>query len=172
MASSFLEIVESGHSRQNTDAILEAIKKTPTRIDELMQLFFSDNLRHCQRAAWPVGFLGEKYPELLEPYMSPMLSNLELPKHDAIVRNTLRTWHFMDIPEEIEGPIFDRCMKYLMDTNQATAIRMFSMVICSNLAMKYPELKEELIPIIEDYAPHGTVGFRSRAKRELIRLRK
>ena len=72
-------ILQTGHSRTITNQILDAIAKNPALIDDLMACFFDANLRICQRAAWPVGDLGEKYPELIIPYLPEMIKNLTHP---------------------------------------------------------------------------------------------
>ena len=169
---SFLEILESGHTKEHAARIINAVLDSPVRLEELMNLFFSDDNMICQRASWSVGLLGSKNPKIFEPYFPKMIEALEFPLHDAIVRNTLRTWKEMEIPEEYEGVVFERCYNYLVDVNQPVAIRVFAMCILSNIAVKYPELIEELIPAIEDHMPYGTAGFKSRGKKELLRLKR
>lgn len=167
----FLATLEAGHSKASTDKIVAEVLANPSRIEDLMACFFHENMRICQRASWAVSILGEKAPELIKSYTATLLENLEHPHHDAIVRNTLRAWQFIDFEEDYEGLIFDRCMDYLNDTKYAVAIRAFAMTVCSNIACKYPPLAEELIPIIELHYPDGSAGYKSRAKRELKRLR-
>lgn len=169
---SFKSILEEGHSKKNTLDILAAIQKDNSKINELMKLFFSSDLRMCQRASWAVGMIGERNKTLLLPYFDKMLHVIKNPMHDAIVRNTLRTWREMDIPEAYEGEVFDICFNYLQDTKTPVAIRMFGMCILSNIAMKYPELKEEIIPVIEEHYEQASPGFKSGAKRELKRMKR
>ena len=113
-----------------------------------------------------------KRQALLLPYVSELLSALENPKHDAIVRNTFRTFQFMDFPEDIEGQVFDVSLSFLMDINNAVAIRVFSMTVCANICMKYPELASEIIPVIEEQLPLGTTGFKNRGMKLVAKLRK
>ena len=115
---SFYSILESGHSREKTDLILTEITKDNTRVAELMDCFFSEEMRICQRASWAVGILGANDGTLLLPYFKRMLENLANPKHDAIVRNTLRTWREMNIPEDYEGDVYEVCFAYLEDINK------------------------------------------------------
>ncbi len=143
----------------------------PSAIEELMDCFFDDEYRVCQYAAWPVGILGEKHPEFIIPYLAKMVSNLDNPKHDAVIRNTIRTLQYVEVPEELEGEVYERCFNYLLSPNYPIAVKVFSMSVLAKIAMKIPELKEELILAIEDYLPHGSKGYQSRAKRVLTMLR-
>ncbi len=168
---SFRDTLKKEHSRAATDIILLEIKKLPERIKELMECFFDAEIRICQRAAWPMGDLGEKYPDLMVPYLPQLIANLKAPKHDAVIRNTVRTWQYMSIPEDYQGEIFEICFYYITDPKIPIAIRAFSMTVCANICKEVPELKEELIMAIEDQLEHGSPGIRSRGTTVIKLLR-
>lgn len=166
----FRNILLSEHSRKATDTILNAIKEDTGRISELMECFFDDNLRLCQRAAWPVGDLGEKYPTLMIPYLPQMIATLRAPKHDAVIRNTVRTWQNMPIPEDYQGEVFDICFNYILDPKIPIAIRAFSMTVCANICKGVPELAAELILAITEQIEFGSPGIRNRGLRIIKEL--
>ena len=168
---SFRTILITEHSRTATDRILSEIADNPNRIDELMACFFDNDLMICQRAAWPVGDLGEKHPELVIPYLHQMIKNLEHPKHGAIIRNTVRTWQSMEIPEEHQGDIYEICFNYIIDPKIPIASRAFSMTVCANICKENPELKDELIIAIEDQLEMGSPGIVSRGRRIIATLK-
>ena len=166
-----LSILKQFHSKETAQAIADSAASDPARLAELMDCFFHEEMRICQRAAWPVGILGKSHTELLYPYLEAMLTNLNTPHHDAVVRNTMRTFQFMTFPEDMEGQVFDVSLSLLMDMGNATGIRVFAMTVCANICMKYPALASELIPVIEEQLPHGSVGFKSRGGKLLSKLR-
>lgn len=165
------EALMAEHSKKQADHIARYVAINPEALDELMECFFADQYRLCQRAAWPVGKLADTNPDLLLPYLPKMLSNLEHPIHDAVIRNTVRILQSITIPEDLIGEVYDICFHYLQDPKYAVAIRVFAMTVLTNIALRFPELKEELIPIIEHHQPYGSAGFQSRARKELKRLR-
>lgn len=169
---SIRDILLTEHSRAITDLILKELSSHPDRIDELMTCFFDADLRICQRAAWPVGDLGEKFPALIIPYLHAMIQNLSNPKHDAIIRNTVRTWQFMKIPEPYQGEIFEICFNYIIDPKIPIASRAFSMTVCANICKEIPELKDELILAIEDQMENGSAGIVSRGRKIIKELQK
>ncbi len=172
MASlAFRELLGIRNSKEIVLQIIEEIKENPGRMQELMDCFFDEDLRLCQRAAWPVGMITDHAPGLIIPYLEKMLINLETPHHDAIVRNTFRTLQNINIPEDIEGLAFEKAFNYLLDPNNAIGIRVFAMTVCGNIALKYPELKDELVPVIEEQMPHGSAGYISGGKRVLKSLK-
>lgn len=168
MKNQLFHILQNRLNRSENVAIVNAVIDGTYQMADLMECFFSDEVRECQRAAWPVGMISERSPELLVPYLQSMLDNLDVAPHDAVVRNTLRAWQFMDFPEEIESEIYDKCLAYLSDPSYAVAISVFGMTVCANIAMKYPDLKEEVIAAIDYRLPHGSAGMRSRG----MKLRK
>lgn len=168
----FREILSRPQSKDNAKLIVEAIKQKPSKLKELMELFFDKEMRVCQRAAWPLGMIGSKNPELLIPYLPQLIENLKKPHHDAVIRNTFRIWEEMDIPEDYEGQVYDICFEKFTDVKQAIAIRVFAMTVCANIALKYPELIDEIKPVIEEYYPHGSAGFQSRSKKILKKFQK
>ena len=165
------EALMAEHSKKQADLIARFIVQHPASLAELMDCFFADQYRLCQRAAWPVAKLTDTHPELLLPYIPKMLAHLEQPTHDAVVRNTVRILQTIEIPEDLIGETYNKCFQYLQDPKYPAAIRVFAMTVLSNIAMKFPELKEELIPVIEHHLPHGSAGFQNRARKELKRLK-
>jgi len=164
------KIIKSIRNKRDAKSLVHQFASGQRDIDDLMTLFFSDDWVMCQKASWPVTMVADENPDLLLPYIERMLTHLDKPQHDAYIRNTIRTWQEMKIPEEYEGPIYDKCFEYFADPQYAVAIRVFSMTVCTDIAMRHPTLAHEIIPIIEDYWDHGTAAWRSRGKKELKRL--
>lgn len=170
MVNEIESILSDRQSKKMATTIVDIIIQDESRIDELMQCFFSDELRTCQHAAWPVGIIAEKHPTILLPYLPQMVANLDQPKHDAVVRNTLRTFQFMEIPEELQSEVYDRCLEYLSNPKYPIAFTAFSITVCTDIAMQYPELRAEVIAAIDYRMPHGSSGIRARGAKERCRL--
>ncbi len=164
-------ILESGHSKAQAVKISTGVINHQYPLADLMSCFFSKTMRICQRASWPLTFIAEQQPALLVPYLQKMIDHLDHPNHDAVVRNTIRSWQFMEIPEDYIGPIYDKCFNYLAEPQHAVAIRVFSMTTCVNIAERIPELGPELEAVILEHIDHTTAAFRSRGMKELKRLK-
>ena len=170
---SFKELLQGKHSKKNANEIIDRILDDPSKMDDLMDCFLGDDIRVTQRAAWPLGMLGEKAPELFRPF-NPILLELVKKKDssDTVVRNILRTWKEIDFEEDLEGEIFDACFELFINYKKAIAIRVFSMYVCTNICCKYPELAVELIPEIELNYTHDSPAIRSSTRNCLKRLHK
>ncbi|MEZ4776945.1 MAG: hypothetical protein R3D00_27470 [Bacteroidia bacterium] len=160
------------HSKEQMRRVADYIGDDPQRVAEMMNIFFHGESKECQRIAWVVSIVGEKYPQRIVPYLPEMLKNLDNPVHDAVIRCTVRFMETLDIPEPLMGEVADRCYAYLQSPQVPVAIRVFAMTVLYNISNTWPELKPELMLIIETHMPFGTAGFLSRGKKLLHKLRK
>lgn len=164
-------LLDQGHSKVLRNEIIAYVGTSKARMKALMHFFFHDNLRYNQRSSWAVGTIGVNDFSMVEPYLEEMMQAMNDHKHDAIVRNVLRIFEDIDIPELIEGPLCDKCFAYLADPDYAIAIRAFSISVLHRIVKKFPDLQEEFIAILEEHMPYGTAAFKVRTRRVLSDLR-
>lgn len=162
--------LEREHSKTLTLAIVDYVGSDESKFAELMECFLSKNKRLCQRSAWPLGMITDHKLWLLKPYYSELIQALKNPTHDAVLRNIFRAFAMNTIPEEIEGELYEEAWKHVSNPKCATAIRAHSVSVLEKVSYKYPELKEELIPMLREIADHGTIGFKNRAKKIIAKL--
>ena len=158
------------YSKPQAVKISNYIGRDENRFSELMKLFFEDGYRITQRAAWVVSHCSDKYPELIEPYIEPMILNLKNDIPVAVQRNTLRVLQEKEMPESIIGDAADICFKIMETAKEPIAVKVFAMTLLANICKNVPELKNELKILIEDKLPFGSAGFKSRANKILKKL--
>lgn len=170
---SFKERLAQGHSKEITQSIVKEVCNNPKKMDDFMQTFIEGPMRITQRAAWPLGFIAQQKPKLLDPYYPILIRELDNNKnHQAVTRNILRALQFTVIPKKYQGAILDRCFNYLCDSNQPIAIKAFSMTVAYNLSKIYPEITPELRASIQNLLPEGSPGIKSRGNKILKQLNK
>jgi hypothetical protein len=161
------------HSKVMLKKVVEYVGANPTRFKELITIFLQGPYRITQRAAWPLSYCVEQHPTLITPHLGNVLNQLMKPDiHVAVKRNTIRLLQYISIPRHLQGKVADICFTYLSDPKEPIAVRVFSMTVLCHLTKENPELKNELIPLIEDQLPYGSAGFRSRGVKVLRELRK
>jgi hypothetical protein len=83
-----------------------------------------------------------------------MIDLLNKPVHDALKRNTVRIFQYIDVKQKLHPKLIDASFRLIQSKKEAIAVRCFSMVILAKMCQKYPELTKELraaiIPIRED----------------------
>jgi len=159
------DLLDKGHSTALRNEIIDYVGNDKKRMKALMFYFFHENSRYNQRAAWPLGKIGEQRFELIKPYLKQLIDGLSHAKHDAVLRNTLRIFQDIAIPEDLQGDLYDKATAFFIDLKQPAAIRIFSMSVMANIASPFPELRKEVLELINEYMPYATAGYKSRAKR-------
>lgn len=167
-------ILSRDQSKEMRDEIISYVSEDPQRIDDLVEIFLDRNLhwRFNQKAAWPLGILGRKYFHHIEKHAARFIEAMDNPVHIAVLRNIIRIFEDVEIPESIEGQLYERCFDYVTDLKQAVAVRCFSLSVLHKITMKHPDLAHELKELIALTNPHGTAGFKSRSRKILKALEK
>lgn len=160
------------HSKAQAVKISNYIGDDPEKFDELITLFLADEYRVTQRASWVLSHCADQYPKLIEPHLEQLILNLKNQVHVAVKRNTVRVLQDVEIPEELLGETADICFTLMQSGEETIAVKVFAMTVLGNICVKFPELKNELIPLIEDQMPYGSAGFKSRGKKILKNLSK
>jgi hypothetical protein len=160
------------HSKAQCNKIVRYVGKDPNKFSALVKAFLEGPYRVTQRLAWPLSYCVEENAALIHPHLSQILRYVRQPGlHDSVKRNVMRLLQFIDVPMKHQGTVADLCFKFFGDTKESVAIRVFAMTVLANLAKQIPELKNELIPIIEDQLPFGSAAFVSRGQKVLKKLK-
>ena len=159
------EALASEHSIQTTNAIVEYIGTDAARFKELVDIFLGNEYRPTQRSAWPLSYCIQLHPELVKPYLSKFIAQLERDDvHDAVKRNVSRLLQYVEIPEKLKGRVFDLCLKLVDDPNEPAAVRVFAMTVAERIGHNQPELVAELGLIVDKHSDTATTAFRKRAE--------
>ena len=161
------------HSKKQSTMIADYIGGNQDRFDELMHLFFNEEYRITQRAAWVLSHCADKYLFLVQAHLPKMTEYMvKEGVHVSIRRNIVRTLAKIDIPEDLMGLVADACFGFLGNAKETVAVKAFSMEILYQMCQKEPDLAHELIPLIEDNMEHfGTPGILSKGNKILSKLR-
>ncbi|MBX2900722.1 MAG: hypothetical protein KF775_13795 [Cyclobacteriaceae bacterium] len=166
-----LETLALPPTKLQKDKVVKYVGASQHRFDELMRVFIAGPYRITQRAAWPLSYCVQVYPHLLQPHFNTITKTLSAPAlPDALKRNLLRSLQFVKIPAHYQGRIATCCFAFLTGT-EPVAVKVFAMTVLADLAKDNAELKNEIIPLLEDQLPYGSAGFIARAKRVLKQLK-
>lgn len=160
------------HSKRQCDKIVKYIGNDSTKFAHLIEVFLAGSYRITQRAAWPLSCCVEENSRLINPHLNSVLKFVEKPDaSEAVKRNVVRLLQFIEIPKRNQGRVANICFNFFRDKDEAIAVRVFSMTVLANLSKEIPELKNELIPLIEDELPFASAGFISRGRKLLKQLK-
>ena len=148
------------------------IGNAPDRFAVLMDVFFGESYRLTQRAAAVMNCCVETHPGLIVPYLGRLVAYCRGPVPDAVKRNTMRLLQFVEVPEAMEGELADLCFALLDNASEAIATKVYAMTVAQNLCRRHPDLRGELVFLIETQLPYQSAAFRSRGRKVLTALRK
>lgn len=161
------------HSKEHAVKIAAYACMSQKNFKELMQCFVDEEYRVAQRAAWSVSIAARQRPQMIQPHITTLVSQLADKKvHAAVIRNSVRILQEIDIPEALHGEVMNACFAFIETPATPVAIKAFSLSTLYNLSKIYREIKPELKLIIEENIEHETAGYKSRAKKILKSLHK
>ncbi len=167
----FITQLKAETSRRNIDLVVQAVMEHPEEFDNLYQLIYSDIPRIPNIAAWALEKCVEQNPAFLAPYIHEVIDFLPQIRYSGLRRSLTKSLTFCEIPEERLGELLDICLGWLQDPKIKTAVKIYSMQILLDIARKEPDIRFELIPVIESQLDYNTVGFENRGKKTIKALR-
>lgn len=173
MSSPFSHLLSRPNNKDTRNEIIHLVGNNSELFDELINLFINGTSRVSQTLSWAIGVIGEEQPHLITPHHQTLVGLLsDSTKHNAVRRNIVRIYQTCEIPEEIEGKLYELSLSFILENKEAIAVRAFSMKICERIAKRYPELIPELMDSIESVLPGASSGLKNRGKHTLDHLRK
>ena len=164
------KLLEQEHSKKQKDIITSEILKNNIAVSDLIQLIKKNKGIYAQRGAYVLTGIHDANINLLAPHTIDLWKCIQSKSHPSIPRAVYRYLSDIKIPEELEGEIFERNSKAFMNKKTNIAVKAHIMKIMTNLAIKYPQLKNEVIFLINEQLRESSSGYKSRAKKELKRL--
>ena len=94
-----------------------------------------------------------------------------LDHHNSIHRNLGKALLRVEVPDDLQGDLYDICVRHLLSPTIAIAIKAHAMEIATRIAMPYVELRQELIEVLDELMKDGSAGITSRGRRMLKQLK-
>ncbi|MFN0201753.1 MAG: hypothetical protein ACKVTZ_09545 [Bacteroidia bacterium] len=166
------ELLQNKYAKETILTIRDWIGEDAEKFATFMELFLQEDALMMQRAAWVLGHVGQVQPQLLLPYLSVFVQQLQRKDvHDAVKRNILRVLPEIEIPEEYQGELVIIGFDFL-HSNETPAIKTFAMTMLYHICLSQPELMPELKQVIEERLPFESKAFQSRGRKILKGKRK
>ena len=140
------------------------------KFNSLLEIALYDKDPLAWRAAWVLDGGDEKSPGLASGSISMIVHRLPEIESKGTIRSLLRLLCRYEIGEENQGTLIDLCFKYLVSDLYPVAVKVYAMQIIYNHVLIYPELKGELVTIIEDQMGNNSIGFKSRGMRLIKKM--
>jgi hypothetical protein len=148
---------------------------SPKAIKELLKLIMSADPQITMRASWTLQHLSFENPDRIYPHLSELIKFLrKTNQHTGAIRNVIRIFQELDLPEKYCSEIFDLCMSYSKNPAMPHAVRVFAIYTMVNICKKYPDLKYEVELIIRELKsypqPPSFVACFKKVEKELKKI--
>lgn len=168
--------LKAEHSKAQTLKIVNYVCTDKARVKELFDIFLNSEYRINQRAAWPLSYVAVNNPEMIAAYFPKLIQKLKSKnEHPAIPRNILRIFQEIEIPEKYHGVLVDLCFNFIMDHSHPVAVRAFAITVAANICVHYPELKNELMIILDElkkYPQQPAITSRIKSASKKLKMNK
>ena len=159
-------------SWENLAVIIKEIGQHPEHFPILMDIAMHGKGKNHWRAIWMADKIHEEYPEVILPYIDEMTNLLKTEIHQGKIRHLLKLISLNEIKEEYHGYLFKYCFEAMTSAKNPPAIRVHAMQILYNLSEYEPDLKPEVLALIEhEMEYHATAGILSRGSKLIKKLR-
>ena len=158
----FRSLLADFPSGMEKDLLMGEVIKSESKFKALLQLALQEKDPIAWRAAWVLDGSDELKPGLARKHISKIVKALSGLESKGTLRSLLRLLTRYDIPEEEQGLLIDLCFSYLVSAQYPVAVKAHAMQVIYHHVLLYPELKGELIAVIEDQAKNNSVGFKAR----------
>jgi len=154
------------------DILVGEVIKNESHFKALLQLALHEKDPVAWRACWVLDGSDELKPGLACKYISKIVKALPGLESKGTLRSLLRLLSRYEIPEEEQGLLIDLCFSYLVSELYPVAVKVHAMEIIYRHVLLYPELRDELVAVIEDQIDNNSVGFLARGRRLIKQMEK
>ncbi len=150
--------------------IAKEIAREPKHMPKLWG-FATGEHKRAWRATWLMDKVYDEAPELIRCYIPQMIELIPSLKCESKQRQLLKLISCEPLPKNISGEFINCCFDYLISSSTAVAVKVHAIQILFNFAQQEPDIKNELVLVIEECMIDGTTGFKARGRKLLKKLR-
>lgn len=157
-------------SRISKEAMIQKVNENHESFEEAMQIALSSKEPQCWRAAWILGHCTKKNDLRLPPHADKIIATIG-DRKDGHQRELIKILIKIKLTDDQEGRLFDRCMSIWEAVGKSPSVRHFAFFYISDLAAKYPELKNEITFLIQpEYLDTLSPGIRRSIEKRIAKL--
>ncbi|MBX7201510.1 MAG: hypothetical protein IT240_05095 [Bacteroidia bacterium] len=165
------QVLAEGKSKAFAVKLAMTASNDQKLFNELAKLACS-NHPGALRASWVLSFACEFAPELLLPIEASLLKNLDQGFHTGITRNLLRIFTVIPVSESNQATMFNEASRIFIDRRFPVAVKANALLICMQLAAKYPDLGNEVWAMAESILPEHGPALNATARKAFKQLKK
>jgi hypothetical protein len=167
------ELFDLLDSWDNIEIVARELSQDAEGFGVLMSLALNNPKQRSWRAAYLADKIHDNFPELLWPYFPLIIERLKTETNASKRRHWLKLISMNQMEAQYLAFLFDYCIKAFTSSKEAVAVRVHAMQILFNISEAEPDLKPEVLEIIEhEMEYHSSAGICARGTKLANKLRK
>ena len=140
--------------------------ENPAYLKELVNISCSD-LPHPypEYASWLLLNVCKKRHALIEPYIHQIIDRVLLSPNQSVLRNLTSLLNYFPVGSYREGELLDKLLEFIRNDSNKVALFVYAIYLLAKFTIKYPEIKPEILGVIENkqhtLTPAVRVGIRN-----------
>ncbi len=160
-------------SRSLIDSVVSLVEMKPELFVTLFELVFANEKQYSQRAARVVYYLIAGRPDLFEKYSEIILEKIPEMPDESIKFSLLKVFNVCKLPKDEEklGLLTNICFDLVEAKVTRIALKVYAIEVLFRISAIYPDIKRELIFLLEKYSNGAQTAFKTRARKIIISLK-
>ena len=167
------EMVNQIMGMKEAEWIATSAIDNPVIFRRLIKFSFSPDRKLAFRASWILTKVSDRFPDLINPFISQIIEALNTLENESAERSFLRIISMSDLSRfssKHQGILADHCFTTLKSGFSAIAVKAYSMEILYRLSVLYPDLASELSASIKIILEDSSAGISARGRMILKKL--
>lgn len=136
-------------SKEQVNTFVSKILSGEISLDEVSGWLCDDD--SLVSVSWIISTGAIRNPVFFSGLLPQIWATLQPNKNESVVRCFLAVFRDCDIPTELEGSVYGYCITKAVCKDSPIAHKAFCMYICAKIALKYRELRIEVLDIAQQY---------------------
>ena len=151
------------------DTFQKYFLENPKQIEALVDILINENSYPLpEYASWIIVHLSKSQKTELIQFQNKLIDFLFINQNESVRRNVLNIQKHLGITLYKESEFIDLLISYIQNYEEKVAVQVYSMQLLVSFVKKYPELKTELLEIIELNSEKKTPAYYS-AQRHFVK---
>lgn len=138
-------------------------------IEQLFGLLYEDK-KVTMRFSWLLSDIGILNAQSLKVVLPQLFAVRDKVNYADFQYSFAKYWNYVGVPEENKGEVIDLLFRWVEDPTVSVHIKTNAVTVLSRLVKEYPDLKNELVIVLEYQLDKNLVSFKSLAQKLLTEL--
>ena len=142
----------------------------PSLLHELVEISTSE-LQHpfTEYASWLLIHISKKAPKIIEPFQEQLIDAILISTNQSVLRNLMNVSVSLNLINYKESEFLDKTIEFISTDSNKVALYVYAINKLIKFTQKYPEIKTEILGIIElkkhhEMKPAMKIGIRNYLK--------